>query len=99
MEYGQAIGEASAVTARSPARRRHGARPRGGPGRDADAAGVRARLVPGVDVDGAEDQAAHATFGPLLTVLSSGPVELPTVTVDGRPVRIESVAAQSWDGR
>jgi MoxR-like ATPase len=34
-------------------------------------------------------------FGPLLTVLSGGPVDLPTVTVDGRPVRIEPVAAQS----
>jgi MoxR-like ATPase len=28
-------------------------------------------------------------FGPLLTVLSGGPVDLPTITVDGRPVRIE----------
>jgi hypothetical protein len=58
-----------------------------------------ARLVPAVDVDGAEEQAAHATFGPLLTVLSGGPVDLPTVTVEGRPVRIEPVAAQSRDGR
>jgi hypothetical protein len=40
-EYGQAICEASAVTARSPARRRHGARPRGGPRRDAEEVGVR----------------------------------------------------------
>jgi hypothetical protein len=32
-----------------------------------------ARLVLGVDVDGAEEQAAHATFGPLLTVLSGRP--------------------------
>ena len=28
-------------------------------------------------------------FGPLLTVLSGAPVELPAVTVDGRPVRVE----------
>jgi len=28
-------------------------------------------------------------FGPLLTVLSGAPVDLPTVTIDGRPVRIE----------
>jgi MoxR-like ATPase len=34
-------------------------------------------------------------FGPLLTVLSGGPVDLPTITVDGRPVRIEPVAAPS----
>jgi hypothetical protein len=58
-----------------------------------------ARLIPGVDIDSAEEQAAHATFGPLLSVLSGGPVDLPTVTVDGRSVRIESVAAQSRDGR
>ena len=41
-------------------------------------------------------------FGPLLTVLSGGPVDLPTITVDGRPVRIEPVAAPSGlseDGR
>ena len=38
-------------------------------------------------------------FGPLLTVLSGGPVDLPTVTVEGRPVRIEPVAAHSRDGR
>jgi MoxR-like ATPase len=32
-------------------------------------------------------------FGPLLTVLSGGPVDLPTITVDGRPVRIEPSSA------
>jgi MoxR-like ATPase len=39
-------------------------------------------------------------FGPLLTVLSGGPVDLPTVTVDGRPVRIEpsSVSGLAEDG-
>jgi hypothetical protein len=58
-----------------------------------------ARLIPGVDVDGAEEQAAHAAFGPLLTVLLGRPVDLPTVTVDRRPARIEPVAAQSRDGR
>lgn len=34
-------------------------------------------------------------FGPLLTVLSGGPVDLPTITVDGRPVRIEPVDGRS----
>lgn len=40
-------------------------------------------------------------FGPLLTVVSGGPVELPTVTVGGLPVRIEpgpGAAALSADG-
>lgn len=34
-------------------------------------------------------------FGPLLTVLSGAPVELPAVTVGGRPVRVEPAIGQA----
>jgi hypothetical protein len=53
-----------------------------------------ARLVPGVDVDGAEEQAAHATFGPLLTVPRAGRSTCrPSRSTDGPS------ASSRWPGK